>query len=217
MLNWFETLISALAVVVAAFSGAWYAFRLSDKERERKELKNAVASGNRAIFTLMRQWNELSLIQRQLIDPMRSHPARFVTLLPTLPLDYEPLKCDIDSIGFLLETPHRQCLMDLMVAESRFQTAVRVLNERSKLHMQTVQPLLEKAGIIEGGDYTKKEIEAALGDRLSVHLSRLTDDVIELVDNAIISLKDISDKLHNALRQLYPQEKIINFEPLINK
>jgi hypothetical protein len=104
--------------------------------------------------------------------------------------------------------------MDLLVAEGRFQTAVRVLNERSKLHFQTVQPLLERAGIAEGGDYYKKQIEAALGDRLTVQLTRFTDDVIGHVDDAIISLKETSDKLHTALKELYPKETIINFKAL---
>jgi len=131
LMKWFEpllsTLLSALATVVAAFLGAWYAFKLMDKDHERKKRATAVASGNRAIFTLMRQWNELGLIQRQLIDPVRSNPAKFVALLPTLPLDYEHLKLDVDSLSFLLDTEYRQYLMDLLVAEGRFQTAVRVI------------------------------------------------------------------------------------------
>lgn len=213
-MKWFEILVSAFATVVAAFLGAWYAFRLIDKDHERKKRANALASGSRAIFTLMRQWNELSVIKRQLIDPVRSHPARFVALRPTLPLDYEHLKFDIDSLSFLLDSDFRQCLMDLLLAESKFQTAVRVLNERSKLHLQTVQPLLERAGIIEGGDYTINQLKTALGERLAVQLSRLTDDVIEHVDHSVMSLKETSDKLHVALRQLYPKERVINFEPL---
>ncbi len=221
LMKWLEpllsTLLSALATVVAAFLGAWYAFKLMDKDHQRKKRATAVASGNRAIFTLMRQWNELNLIQRQLIDPIRSHPAKFVTLLPALSLDYEHLKFDVDSLSFLLDTEYRQCLMDLLIAEEKFQTAVRVLNERSRLHFQTVQPLLEKAGIIEGGDYTKQQIEVALGDRVKVELSRLTDDVIEHVDHAIISLKETSDKLHTVLKELYPKETIIDFKPIDNK
>lgn len=213
-MKWFELLLSALATVVAAFLGAWYAFKLMDKDHERKKRATAVASGNRAIFTLMRQWNELCLIQRQLIDPMRSHPAKFVALLPALPLDYEHLNFNVDSLSFLLDTEYRQCLMDLLIAESQFQTAVRVLNERSRLHWQTVQPLLERAGIIEGGDYTRQQIELALGNRLTVELSGLTDDFIEHVDHAIISLKETSDKLHTALKALYPKEAIINFKAL---
>ncbi len=220
-MKWLEpllsTLLSALATVVAAFLGAWYAFNLMDKDHQRKKRATAVASANRAIFTLMRQWNELNLIQRQLIDPIRSHPAKFVTLLPTLPLDYEHLKFDIDSLSFLLDTEYRQCLMDLLIAEEKFQTAVRVLNERSRLHFQTVQPLLERAGIIEGGDYTKQQIEVALGERRKVELSRLTDDVIEHVDHAIISLKETSDYLHTVLKRLYPKETIIDFKPIDNK
>lgn len=162
----------------------------------------------------MSQWNELALIQREVINPVRSHPAKCLALRPTHPLDYERFRFDLDSLSFLLETDFRQCLTDLLIAENRFQTTAKALNKRSSLHLQYAQPLLEKAGIIEGGDYTKQQIESALGNRLSVQLSRLTEDVIEHVDNSVIYLKETSDKLHDALKQLYPKGCVINFEPI---
>lgn len=214
ILSSIELIVPAVSTLGAAFLGAWCAFKLQDRDHERKMRANAMAGGNRAIFTLMRQWNSLKLVQQQIIEPYRTDPNRFVLMRPILNLDYKDLKLDMDSLSFILETSHRQCLADLFLAERKFQTAMMVIDERSRLHLQTVQPLLERAGLIEGSSYIKEEIENALGIRLSSSLSRVTDDAIEGVDQAIVSLKEVSDKLHIALTQLYPKKKFINFEPL---
>jgi len=213
-LHLIELILPAGTTLGAAFIGAWCAFKLQDRGHERKMRQNVVASGNRAIFALMRQWQSLKSVQQQVIEPFRTHPLRFVLMQPNLNLDYKDWKLDIDSLSFILETSYRQCLAELLLAETQFQTAVMVIDERSRLHLQTIQPLLERAGLIEGGSYTKEEIESALGIRLSRSLSRLTDDAIEHVGQAIVSIKEASDKLHIALKQLYPKEKFIRFETL---
>ena len=212
-----ELIISAIPSLVAVFLGAWLAFKFQNLARKKETRANAVAAGNRTIFTLMRQYNSLLLLQRDIIEPARSHPLRFVAMLPSLNLDYKDLKFDIDSLSFILETSHRHCLADLFMAEQKFQTAMLLFDERSRLHLQTVQPLLEKAGLIENNNgtcTTKQEVEGVLGARVSNYLSRLTDDAIEHIDLAVKDLKETSDNLNRALKQLYPEGQFINFEPL---
>jgi len=208
-----ELIVRTLTTFGAAFFGAWFAFKFQGLAREKETRAKAVAAGNRAIFTLMRQWDLLYKIQQDEIEPMRSHPLKLVAMMPSLYLDYKGLNFDIDSLSFILETSHRQCLADLLEAEDRFKTAMMVFDKRSKLHSETIQPLLERARVIEGDSYTKKQLEDILGTRLFATLSRLTDDAIGHVDSAVVSIKETSDKLCSVLKQLYPKDKFINFEP----
>lgn len=214
-----STIITAVAALAAAFAGSWFAFLLNDKALMRKKLSDEVTAGNRAIFILLQQWNDLRLFQTQFIDPARTHELRFVGIRAAFPpMDYERWKFDVNSLSFLLETEYRQCLLDLLLAENKYQTSAKVLNERSKYHFETVQPLLEEAGIIDGGSYPKETYDSALGERVATTISRLTNDTIEQIDETVVFLKATSDKFHEALSKLYPEakkkKKIINFEPI---
>ncbi len=210
--NLMDTIITALATLAAAYFGALFAFKFQDRNEDRKARTNNIAAGNRAMFLLLRQFNELSVIQKQIIDPARTHPAKFVVMRPSPPLNYNNLRVEVNSLSFLLETKHRQILMDLLIDEGRFHAAVQSLNERSKVHLQEAQPSLEKSGIVEGSDYSQTQIEKALGNRLFVQLNRATDEMIDHVDSSIKSLLQMGDKLYEALRDLYPGETFIKFK-----
>ena len=73
-----------------------------------------------------------------------------------------------------------------------------------------VQRTLEKAGIVQGGDYHPEQIEAALGNRLYVTMHEATKQVIEHVDNTLLSLQGVGNKLTQSLKKQFPGETIIS-------
>ena len=77
-------------------------------------------------------------------------------------------------IIFTTEDPN--LLGELSVAGQRYEKALDTINARSKLHLNEVQPKLEKAGIIEGGDYSPEDIEQALGNRLFLTIQQSTSE-----------------------------------------
>jgi len=210
--NLMDTIINSLVTLVAAFFGAFFAFKFQERNEERKIKAKNIAAGNRAMFLLLRQFNKLSVIQKQIINPVREHPAKFVVMLPASSLNYENLRVEVNNLSFLLETNHRQVLMDLLIEEGRFHAAVQAVNERSQVHLHEAQPAFEKAGIVEGGYYSQPQLEAALGNRLFVKLNRATEEMIDHVDNTINSLLQMGEKLYEALRELYPGETFIKFK-----
>lgn len=207
-----DTIIAALATLAAAYFGAFFAFKFQERKEEQKIRTNNIAAGNRAMFLLFRQFNELSVIQKQIIEPDRTHPVRFVGMRPALPLNYESLRFEVNNLSFLLETKHRQVLMDLLIEEGRFHAAVQALNERSKMHIHDVQPVLEKAGIVDGGNHSLSQLKEAMGNRLFVQLSRATDQMIDHIDDSIKSLLQMGDKLYEVFKELYPGETFIKFK-----
>lgn len=72
--------------------------------------------------------------------------------------------------------------------------------------------MLEQAGIVEGGDYSLVQIEKALGNRLYIIIQQATEQAINHVDNTVVSLKQVADKLRASLKKEYPDEMIIGFE-----
>lgn len=210
--NFMDSIITALATLAAAYFGALFAFKFQERKEERKIRTNNIAAGNHAMFLLFRQFNELSVIQKQIIESARTHPAKFVVMRPVLPLNCESLRFEVSNLSFLLETKHRQVLMDLLIEEGRFHAAVQTLNERSKIHLHDVQPVFQKAGIVEGGDYSLSQLEEAMGNCLFVQLNQATDQMIDHIDDSIKSLPQMGDKLYEVLKELYPDEIFIKFK-----
>lgn len=207
-----DTIITTVATLAAAYFGALFAFKFQSRTEERKIRSNNVAAGNRAMFLLLRQFNSLSVIQKQIIEPHRKHPLKFIVMRPSLPLNYDNLKVDVNNLSFLLETKHRNVLMELLLEENKFHAAVQALNERSKVHLHDAQPVLEKAGIVDGGDYSLSQLKEALGNRLFIQLSRSTDEMIDHTDSSIKSLMEMGERLYKVLTELYPGETFIKFK-----
>ena len=220
MMQFVETLITGLVTLVAAFAGSWYAFRLSDRERARQTIREQVAAVNRAQFILIQQFNELKLIQSRIINPVRQHPGRFIVMAPLLPIVGSSSRLDADRLSFLLETDDRELPFRLLVEQQRFDTAVMAMNERSRFHLEVLQPRLAAAGIKEGIEYSRNRMIEALGEDLVVRLERATDDAIEHVDRTVESCPALVATFHKAMKARFPNHVVIRLvpeEPSINR
>jgi hypothetical protein len=204
--------VPALATLVAAFYGARYAFQFQKDKEKEDERKRNVVNGNSVIFNMMRMITTLRNVQKQIIEPARNRPARFLQMLPTLHLNDNDIKLNIESLYFLLETDERNILGEVVIEEARYRGALQSINERSRIHREEVQPLLERAGIVEGGEYSLEQIENALGNRQYKIIQLATEEMINAVDETVVSLKAVADKLRASLKKVYPDEIIIGFE-----
>ncbi|MEZ0272930.1 MAG: hypothetical protein ACAH18_12625 [Methylophilaceae bacterium] len=203
--------IPALATLLAAFYGAKYAFQFQkDKELEDIKKRNLV-SANASIFALSRMANNLFIYQRDVINTVRNSPGRFLELRPTLDLEKEYVQLNFDTLAFLLETEHMNLLGEVIAETEKYRSAIDAINGRSRLHLQTIQPQLEQASFPAQNQISIQQIEECLGDRLTTTLRESTDQVIEHVDSAIISLKDVADRLRRSIKLLYPNDKVIGF------
>jgi hypothetical protein len=203
--------VPALATLVAAFYGAKYAFQFQKDKAKEDERRLNVVNGNSVIFTMMRMITTLRNVQKQIIEPARLHPARFLQMRPAQYFGND-IKLNIESLYFLLETDERNILGEVVIEEQRYLSAVQSINERSRIHREDVQPVLERAGVVEGGDYSLRQIENALGERLYKTLQLVTEDMVNDVDGTILSLKTVADKLRESLKRIYPDDKIIGFD-----
>jgi hypothetical protein len=180
----------------------------------RKELTSNISAANKALFTVFQQVNTLKVIQYDMIDPVRNHPGKFIAMQPVLHEKHEDIHFDFHNLGFLLNTKHKQIVLDLFIEQQRFREAIKAVNYRSALHIQQVQPTLERAGIQEGVDYTTEELAKVLGLRLFKLLQRATDQVVYHVDRTVCSLDKVKGKMIKAFKELYPEGDFLHFELL---
>ncbi len=204
--------IPPIATLLAAFFGAWFAYRLERKQKLSELRKANIAASNRAFFILFQQLNTLALIQKDYLDPLRGQPEAFIAMQPILPDDHSEMSYDFSSLDFLLSTKHKQLLLDLWLEQQRFREAIRVLNYRSSLHFSEVQPRLIAAGIQEKAEYLNTVFEKALGPLLYKTLQRTTEQVFYHVDRTVNSLDNLKGRLGDGLKDLFPEASFLKLE-----
>ena len=209
--------VPSIATLLAAFSGAWFAYRLQDKQKAREQRATNISSANRALFTIFQQINTLRVFQDQIIDPVRNHSMRFIAMQPILEEKCAEINFNFPSLEFLLNTKQKQLLPELFIEQQRFFAAIKAINIRSELHIQA-QPILEHAGIQEGVDYfgeeLRKKLWEALGERRYKLLERATDQAVYHVDKTLVSLISVKGKMISTFKDLFPEGDFLNFELL---
>jgi hypothetical protein len=213
--KYFEPVVTAGATLVAAFAGSRYAFHLTDKKNQRDERLARAAAGNQVLFGLMTQVNILANLRAQFVDPVRHDPIRYVSMQSTT--EQEDVQVNLASIGFLLETLHRNVLVELMLTNARFRSTIGAFNLRSKLHYELIQPQLLAGGIVEHMEgnpaYVEKRLRIALGEHQFRSIQRLTDGVITSIDQAELEIRAIAQQLADALTNLFPKRWFLRIEP----
>lgn len=202
--------VPALATLVAAFYGAKYAFQFQNDKEKKDNIRRNIVNGSVAIFNMMRMTTKLMDIQKQVIDPARDLPVNFLQMKPSIKINND-IKLNIETLYFLLETDYNNLLEELVREEERYLVTLNAINERSRFHREEIQPTLDKAGIVQGGNYSLANIESALGSFRFVTIKQSTAEVINLVDDTVISFKDASEKLETCLKKYYKNE-INSFE-----
>jgi hypothetical protein len=203
------SVVQPLATLLAAFGGAGSAFLLQNRRERHKAVGDNRAAANRALFILAQFANQLTLIQRQLVDPVRESPARLIVMRPTLTLDYRHLKFDVAGLSFLLDTDDPNILGELIAVENKFHTAIDSVNHRSRLHTEQAQPAIEKSG--RKTVKSEAELREALGERLFVSLRMATEGAIRAIDDTLASCVQVGSRFSKECRALFPGERIVGF------
>lgn len=198
--------LSAVATLVAAYAGAWYAASLVKEMAQSDERKRNISAGARAMFLLWRQLNTVAQIQMDWVEKYRNNPSAPVVMPP---INYPLTDCariNLDDLGFFIDLGNVEVLENLAIAELRFLHAIEIVRERSKLHLMEIQPVLERI-IPNGGSVPHAKLQATLGPRLFSLLIDQTRLLILRIDEAVKTLDAASAELHAALKAAFPEAK----------
>ncbi len=198
--------LPAVATLVAAYAGAWYASTLKQEAASKEQRLRQIGTGARALFTMWRQLNTIAQIQEDVIDKYRNYPPAPLAMPPlTVQLD-DSTRLDIDSLAFLLDHGKSELLANLCIAETRFVHAIDAIRRRSALHANEVQPKLENM-LPEGRNLTPEELRGIVGARLFQLLIDQTREVIAKTDDAVETLEAVAANLHSTLKTVFPESK----------
>lgn len=205
----FTSYVPSLATLIAAYFGAKYAFDFQHKKELEEKKKKQIVNGNLVIFNVIRLINNLLNYQQQVIDPVRNKASVFLEMEPTIQIEKDDVKIDLNSIFDILDIEDVNLLGEISIGISRYYKVIDAINDRSIIHINEIQPALERAGMVQEGNYLLEQIEEALGNRLFVTINQATQQVIDHVDDTLITLQEICEKFTAILTKQFPGEKIL--------
>ena len=211
-----KTLAASLATLVAAFAGAFFAYKFNaDREKQRKN-EIDLASSNRAIFTLLRIYNYMAGFNKQFLKPYASNPAAYIEIQPSLGNSYPNLKLDYDSISFLISAKKSEILTELTELEELFTIFTETLKARNHIHLNIVQPAMESAGIVNGSSGSLDDIDRIIGNRTSTIMKSVTSELIDITQRGEEQSENLIQKLHEIMIEIFPGKNVFRIEK-INK
>lgn len=208
-----EILAASLATLAAAYFGAKYAFSLQNEKEKRTSDAADVKAANSAIFELARTYNKFLAIKKQFIDEHRGKAERHLMIMPVAGMSWEPPKFNYDTISFLFKSSDPNLLGTLPLVEQEIASILDLIKQRSAMHVDVLQPAVEKLSQRVGEQVTLKQIEDELGQRLAATLKMITDFMIQGVDNVLAGCMEHMTKIKFETDKIYPGHVVIRMIP----
>ena len=204
-----ELILNSVATLVAAFAGAWAAFKFESNQRKKETEDRQQAAANRALYTIFNLWNVLYQFQKESIDPIREQEDTWLNMDATLPSSYGLTAFQADELSFLLQTKFANTYSELLLEEQRFWIAIKQIEMRSSIVLNEVFPKMSAASVPIGAKLTEAAIEKIIGIDVLHKLKKITTGIIENVDEDVLSLIETHDKLRAAMKSIYPKKKFV--------
>jgi hypothetical protein len=204
-----ELAINTIATLIAAFTGAWVAFKFESWRRKQETIERQIAAANRALYTIFNLWNVLRQFQKESIEPVRGNEDNWLNMNATLHASYGLTSFQVDELAFFLQTEHVNIYADLLLEEQRFWIAVRQIEMRSSIVLNEVFPKMAASKVSVDSRLTEHQIENIIGIDVQHKLKEITSGIIKNVDENVISLIETHDKLRAAMKSIYPKKKFV--------
>ena len=207
--NILENIINPLVTLVAAFAGAWLAFRFEKHRRIEEEKNKHIASANLALFTIYNMWNILFQYYNEVITPFKNKEDAWLNMDAISSSSNNPSEFSYETISFILQSSSPNTFSKLILEEQRFNSAINLIQSRSELMLSQVFPRLSRAGLKVGGSTYEDSMESIIGIDNTHKLKQYTKGIINNVTLNLESLVSTHDELHSLMKSIYPKEKFI--------
>jgi uncharacterized protein YprB with RNaseH-like and TPR domain len=209
-----DVFVIAFATVAAAFSGAWYAFRLQNRHDKQEQIRRNTEAANRAMFSVYSLWNIQTSYQRDVLAKYGGDDYAWLLLKATPATNFPHTSFPVEHLDFLLSSKHSQVYSDLIQEERRYEIFRQLVEYRNELVLNKLRPTMEKLEIKQLKHDDIPNIERELGPDVTGGLRDTTNSIIKFNRENVISLRLIYKKLWKALKSIYPDQEfvIVNFD-----
>lgn len=201
----------AVATLIAAFAGAWFAYRYQLESQRKKISEDERTALNLTIFELSKHHNRFFAIWKQFLHEYQDHPSRHLMIRPVAGGTWKPMELDFSKLAFLLESVDPNLLGELSLLEADVSATLGTIQLRSDMHLNVLQPSVEAVCLKHAGQIDAMKIEAELGERRNQQLLMLTDFMYQGVEDALNKTTELGDRLYQRAKERFPGEKVIRF------
>jgi len=203
--NLFVSLLKDLSTGgVGAFLGAWFAFKLENRRREREDRKENLSAAKRAQFTLTRQYTQLKHLD-EMMKPLEVNPERWKRLDPVIGMSHQN-RLNLPSLHFLLDSKTPALLDKLAFCDDRYGQALDVLAMRNQAVLE-LRAKLETLRSSPTPPLDHATIDASIGFDLKGRLNDLTDGLYTSVRSAISLNEGLFAQLSGYIESTFPGER----------
>jgi hypothetical protein len=212
-----DILTTAAVTIAAAFFGAKYAFELQNKKAAENQVKRQLEDVNLALFTLIRNHNFFLNVKSQLVGEFEGSPNRHHFIKPLTSIGIDPPTFDYAALSFLLDVD-ANLFFRLSVLQQDLTGTFQMIRDRSMLHADHLQPVVEAVQAASGSEYISvQDVEDALGMRKTLELKQATDYMVNGINRGIEDTKALANQLRDAVKTIYPKAKtLVIMEPRDN-
>ena len=183
--------IPLLSAAIGTFVGAFVAFQLERRDRERRERSRRIERGRQAQLALVSQLVLLLNIREKILEEHRDDPDAWKNMSPS-PFFPDPMTVDFPSLGFLLRPEAGTLVHNLVVAQFNFSQAIDALRYRTELLLSAQKRSVEVGEEAAFDAY----VEAMLRSATTATFSHF-DEAIELIAKRL-------EELRSTLKRTYP-------------
>jgi hypothetical protein len=204
-------LVDPITTLIAAFAGAWFAFRFERKHKEADEVRRRIGAANRALYTLYSLWNAMVQIRQEVIDPYRGRIDAWLNMAASVPGRYERASFEAGELSFLLGM-NSPLYADLLLEEQRYNAAIQMLGVRTNIVLNEAWLRLAQAGVGLGSARDANEIERILGMDVTRKLKVMGEGLVNNVDENVKTIVSVFARLRDAMKAAYPKEKFLDVQ-----
>lgn len=206
-----SSFVDPATTLVATFAGAWFAFLFERRQRRKDVDEGRIGAANRALYTIFNLWNIQVQLRKEIVDEHRGKRDAWLNMPANFPSHYGLTRFEAGELSFLLGIDG-MAYGNLLLEEQRFELAMKLVEERSKLMLTEVFPKLAaaKIGINEPRD--EREIMDVLGQGVVRKLKVISSGIEQNIDDNLVSLVAAHDQLRSVMKKLYPKTKFVKIE-----
>ena len=130
-------------------------------------------------------------------------------IMPVAGMSWEPPMFNYDSISFLFKSSDPNLLGTLSLVEQEIASTLDVIKQRSTMHVEILQPTIERFSQQVGEQVSLLQIEDALGQRFATTLKMSTTFMVDGVDSVLVGCKEHIEKIKAEMQCLYPGHTVI--------
>ncbi|WP_394168745.1 hypothetical protein [Saccharospirillum alexandrii] len=205
-------LVSGSITLMAAFIGAYFAFKLNDRKREQLRIERNVDSGNKAIFNLIRIYNAFGGYKETHIEPHLKNPLRYIGIRPSIGFEHSMENFDFDSLIYLVTADNPGLIGEISELQIDVLTTFEIIKKRNEIHYEEIQKKISDMGIKPEEEITEQVINRSLEIRTIESMKSLTDAMIDSVDSILEKTRYLIDTMGKLHSHLYPDYPIIGMK-----